>query len=111
LCVSTVFPSASTAFLTFPFALHDALPISSTGLVVGLVAITPGAGFVPVWSSFIVGFLVSPICYFGVALVKKKLKIDDALDAFGRSEEHTSELQSRFDLVCLLLLETKKKVT
>ncbi len=56
---------------------------SSTGLVVGLVAITPGAGFVPIWASFIIGFLVSPICYFGVALVKKKLKIDDALDAFG----------------------------
>ena len=56
---------------------------ASTGLVVGLVAITPGAGFVPVWSSFIIGALVSPICYFGVALVKRKLKIDDALDAFG----------------------------
>ena len=56
---------------------------ASTGLVVGLVAITPGAGFVPMWASFIIGALVSPICYFGVALVKKKLKIDDALDAFG----------------------------
>ena len=56
---------------------------ASTGLVVGLVAITPGAGFVPTWSSFLIGLLVSPICYFGVALVKKKLKIDDALDAFG----------------------------
>lgn len=56
---------------------------ASTGLVVGLVAITPGAGFVPIWASFIIGLLVSPICYFGVALVKKKLKIDDALDAFG----------------------------
>ena len=56
---------------------------ASTGLVVGLVAITPGAGFVPIWASFIIGLLVSQICYFGVALVKKKLKIDDALDAFG----------------------------
>lgn len=56
---------------------------ASTGLVVGLVAITPGAGFVPIWASFIIGFLVSPICYCGVAIVKKKLKIDDALDAFG----------------------------
>lgn len=56
---------------------------ASTGLVVGLVAITPGAGFVPIWSSFLIGMMVSPICYFGVALVKKKLKIDDALDAFG----------------------------
>src|SRR5438105_11799198 len=33
----------------------------------------------------------------------------DALRAFGRSEEHTSELQSRVDLVCRLLLEKKKK--
>ena len=56
---------------------------ASTGLVVGLVAITPGAGFVPIWASFLIGALVSPICYFGVALVKEKLKIDDALDAFG----------------------------
>ena len=56
---------------------------AATGLVVGLVAITPGAGFVPIWSSFIIGALVSPICYYGVALIKKKLKIDDAFDAFG----------------------------
>ncbi len=55
----------------------------STGLVVGLVAITPGAGFVPIWSSIIIGLLVSPICYFGVHLVKRVFKIDDALDAFG----------------------------
>src|SRR5438067_7802459 len=31
--------------------------------------------------------------------------------SFGRSEQHTSELQSRFDLVCRLLLEKKKKKT
>ena len=56
---------------------------ASTGLVIGLVAITPGAGFVPVWASLIIGLLVSPICFFGVKLVKGKLGIDDALDAFG----------------------------
>lgn len=56
---------------------------ASTGLVIGLVAITPGAGFVPVRASFIIGILVSPICYFTVILLKQKLKIDDALDAFG----------------------------
>lgn len=54
-----------------------------TGLVVGLVAITPGAGFVPVWSAIIIGGLVSPICYFMVSVVKKKFGYDDALDAFG----------------------------
>lgn len=56
---------------------------ASTGLVVGLVAITPGAGFVPIWSAFIIGALVSPICYYMVIFIKHRLKIDDALDAFG----------------------------
>ena len=54
-----------------------------TGAVVGLVAITPGAGFVPVWASFIIGLLVSPICYFAVSVLKVKFGYDDALDAFG----------------------------
>lgn len=56
---------------------------ASTGLVVGLVAITPGAGFVPIWSAIIIGALVSPICRFMISFLKGKLKIDDALDAFG----------------------------
>lgn len=56
---------------------------ASTGLVIGLVAITPGCGFVPIWSAIIIGFLVSPICYFGIDLIKHRLGIDDALDAFG----------------------------
>ncbi len=56
---------------------------ASTGLVVGLVAITPGTGFVPVWSSFLIGALVSPVCYFCVSRVKKRFGYDDALDAFG----------------------------
>jgi Amt family ammonium transporter len=56
---------------------------ASTGLVVGLVAITPGAGFVPIWASFIIGALVSPICFFFVSVVKKAFKYDDALDVFG----------------------------
>ena len=51
--------------------------------VVGLVAITPGAGFVPIWASFIIGALVSPICYFALSVLKPKFGYDDALDAFG----------------------------
>ena len=54
-----------------------------TGLVVGLVAITPGTGFVPVWASLIIGFVGSPICYFMISKVKQKFDYDDALDAFG----------------------------
>lgn len=56
---------------------------ASTGLVIGLVAITPAAGFVPVWSSIIIGAMVSPICHFFITYVKPKLGYDDALDAFG----------------------------
>lgn len=56
---------------------------AATGAVVGLVAITPGAGFVPVWASIVIGALVSPICYFGVTKLKAKFGYDDALDAFG----------------------------
>ncbi|AYG00650.1 ammonium transporter [Lactococcus allomyrinae] len=54
-----------------------------SGAVVGLVAITPGAGYVSLWSSLIIGFLVSPICFFMISVVKKKFGYDDALDAFG----------------------------
>jgi len=54
-----------------------------TGGVLGLVAITPGAGFVPLWSAIIIGILVSPICYFTMSKVKKHFGYDDALDAFG----------------------------
>ena len=56
---------------------------ASTGMVAGLVAITPGAGFVPVWAAVIIGVVVSPLCYFMISAAKKKLGYDDALDAFG----------------------------
>ncbi|WP_313581746.1 ammonium transporter [Lacrimispora sp.] len=56
---------------------------ASTGLVIGLVAITPGAGFVPVWAAIIIGGLVSPICCFFIDYVKSRFGYDDALDVFG----------------------------
>lgn len=56
---------------------------AATGAVVGLVAITPGAGFVPVWASIVIGLVVSPLCYFAVSVLKQKFGYDDALDAFG----------------------------
>lgn len=54
-----------------------------TGAVVGLVAITPGAGFISMQSALLTGVLVSPVCYYGIRFVKEKLGFDDALDAFG----------------------------
>jgi ammonium transporter, Amt family len=56
---------------------------AATALVVGLVAITPAAGFVPIWASIIIGAVVSPLCWFSIGFLKEKLGYDDALDAFG----------------------------
>ncbi len=54
-----------------------------SGLVAGLVAITPAAGFVDVMGAMIIGVVGSVIAFFGVAILKKKLSYDDSLDAFG----------------------------
>ncbi len=56
---------------------------AATGAVVGLVAITPAAGFVGIVPAIIIGLAVSPICYFAISVMKAKLGYDDALDAFG----------------------------
>lgn len=84
----TTAASAAAALLSWMFIdiIKEGKPTlvgACTGLVVGLVAITPGAGFVPIWASLIIGFLVSPICYFCVSFIKGRLKVDDALDAFA----------------------------
>lgn len=54
-----------------------------TGIVAGLVVITPAAGFVEPWAALLMGLIVAPICYFAIAFLKGKIGYDDALDAFG----------------------------
>lgn len=56
---------------------------AATGLVAGLVAITPAAGFVEPWAAILFGLIVSPVCFWAISWLKKKLAYDDALDAFG----------------------------
>lgn len=56
---------------------------AATGLVAGLVVITPAAGFVEPWAAVVMGFIVSPICYVAISFAKRKIGYDDALDAFG----------------------------
>jgi len=53
-----------------------------TGSIAGLATITPCAGFVPVWSSPIIGIAAGAVCYFAVEF-KNKMKWDDALDVWG----------------------------
>jgi Amt family ammonium transporter len=55
----------------------------ASGLVAGLVAVTPAAGFAGPVGAIILGLVVSPICVFFCATVKNALKYDDSLDAFG----------------------------
>ncbi|WP_421737940.1 ammonium transporter [Caulobacter sp.] len=55
----------------------------ASGLVAGLVAVTPAAGFAGPMGSIILGLVVSPICIFFCSVVKNALKYDDSLDAFG----------------------------
>jgi Amt family ammonium transporter len=54
-----------------------------SGVVAGLVAITPAAGFVDVSGSFIIGLVGSAVAFYGVIGLKKALGYDDSLDAFG----------------------------
>ena len=54
-----------------------------SGVVAGLVVITPAAGFVEPWAAIVMGLIVSPVCYFAISFVKSKVGYDDALDAFG----------------------------
>jgi ammonium transporter, Amt family len=54
-----------------------------TGAVAGLVAITPAAGYVGIFSAIVIGGLVSVVCFLSVAVLKRKAGYDDALDAFG----------------------------
>ena len=55
----------------------------ASGIVAGLVGITPAAGFVDMIGSIIIGLGSSIIAFWGVVWLKKKLGYDDALDAFG----------------------------
>ena len=54
-----------------------------SGVVAGLVAITPGAGFVSFGGALVMGMCGSAACYLSVAILKEKLGFDDTLDAFG----------------------------
>ncbi len=55
----------------------------ASGVVAGLVAITPAAGFVGLISSLIIGGVAGVLGFFSVAILKNKIGYDDSLDAFG----------------------------
>jgi Amt family ammonium transporter len=56
---------------------------AASGVVAGLVAITPAAGFVDVTGALIIGLVAGILGWFGVFVLKKRIGYDDSLDAFG----------------------------
>ncbi len=56
---------------------------AASGMVAGLVAVTPAAGFVNVPSALIIGLLAGFVCYLAVSKLKHLFGYDDSLDAFG----------------------------
>src|SRR2546422_5219254 len=78
----------------YTLSLHDALPISAVGLSTR-VETTVAIEFALSWNP----------------LIKSNASAIRTIASTKRSEEHTSELQSRLHLVCRLLLEKKKNET
>ncbi len=54
-----------------------------SGMVAGLVAITPAAGFVAPVGALAIGLAGGVVCYVGATYIKNMFKYDDSLDAFG----------------------------
>ena len=55
----------------------------ASGIIAGLVAITPAAGFVDVSGAFAIGIVGAVVAFFGVIKLKAIFGYDDSLDAFG----------------------------
>ncbi len=54
-----------------------------SGVIAGLVAITPACGFVEPWAAMIIGAVVGVLSFYAVSVIKQKFGYDDSLDAFG----------------------------
>jgi ammonium transporter len=79
--------AAAAAALSWMLAewMHKGKPTAlglASGLVAGLVAVTPASGYVMPWQALVIGLVAGVICY-GVVCLKPFFKYDDSLDAFG----------------------------
>lgn len=82
---TTIAPAAAGLSWMLAEWVHSGKPSAlgfGSGVVAGLVVITPAAGFVQPGAALIMGFLAGLVCYGGV-MMKAKLKYDDSLDVFG----------------------------
>src|SRR5207249_10881833 len=90
----------------YTLSLHDALPIS---VLVDVASTRPGVSVTSQRSNWPQN--ISCVrSVWSCIICQRQLPLVANSAVRPRSEEHTSELQSRFDLVCRLLLEKKKKI-
>src|SRR5699024_12483965 len=99
-CLVTRLPIANIS----PLSLHDALPISSRGTASPVLSASEHARCISDCSSRSSLTSLRSLNEAWSTLSTSSLSVP----SIQRSEEHTSELQSRFDLVCRLLLEQKQ---
>ncbi|MCX8474179.1 MAG: ammonium transporter [Sphingomonas sp.] len=81
--VATAAAGAAWALIEQIIHKKPSLLGAASGVVAGLVAITPAAGFAHPMTSIVLGAVASGVCFFFVTTVKNKLKYDDSLDVFG----------------------------
>ncbi|NPA56029.1 MAG: ammonium transporter [Epsilonproteobacteria bacterium] len=85
--ITTAFAPAVAAivWLILEYMTYKKLTLlgAVSGIVAGLVAITPAAGFVDIKGAFVIGAIGSVVAFYGVVSLKKKFGYDDSLDAFG----------------------------
>src|SRR5262249_51278063 len=65
--------------------IHKGKPTAlglASGIVAGLVAVTPASGYVYIWGGLCIGLIAGVVCYLAVCL-KPLFGYDDSLDAFG----------------------------
>jgi len=82
---TTIAPAAAGLSWMIAEWIHSGKPSAlgfGSGVVAGLVVITPAAGFVQPGAALLMGLMAGLVCYGGI-LLKAKLKYDDSLDAFG----------------------------
>ena len=82
---TTIAPAAAGLSWMIAEWIHSGKPSAlgfGSGVVAGLVVITPAAGFVQPGAALLMGLAAGLVCYGGI-LLKAKLKYDDSLDAFG----------------------------
>jgi Amt family ammonium transporter len=88
LAFTTTFTSAATGGLAWALIemVHRGRATAvgtASGVVAGLVGITPAAGFVTVPSALLIGATTAGLCYVGVTALKPRFGYDDTLDVFG----------------------------